>query len=78
MFGTDYLAGSASSLKDCLELSLTFCSLEESIRMVSATPRNLLGLEPDSYTVFRYSQAEQKLFILASIIKNEVVYLGKL
>jgi N-acetylglucosamine-6-phosphate deacetylase len=72
--GTEYLAGSASSLRDCLEvtLSTTSCSLRQAVRMVTNNPRRLMGLRCSSKrTVFRCDD-EGRISVLGVVSRQEL------
>lgn len=63
----EYLAGSASSLKDCLEIAVRWggCSLEEAVCQVTLNPRQMLGIENStSRTVFSWSEQDYKVSVI--------------
>jgi N-acetylglucosamine-6-phosphate deacetylase len=70
--GTSYLAGSASSLKDCLEITLsaTGCSLKQAVTMVTKNPRRVMGLQAISErTIFTYDR-RGRISVLGIISKQ--------
>ena len=75
--GTPYLAGSASSLKDCIEhaMGMAGCTLSQACQMVTLNPAALLGLSdaPESFTVFRWSGGP-KLEVIATVVARRVVW----
>jgi N-acetylglucosamine-6-phosphate deacetylase len=65
----DYLAGSASSLKDCLQIALARLAipLEDALEMVTTTPRALLGLGPSTATTqFTWNPERGELTVLGT------------
>jgi N-acetylglucosamine-6-phosphate deacetylase len=76
MYGTGYLAGSASSLKDGLEnaVRLAGCTLREAVSMVSTNPANLLGYHPNSKTLFSFDPQINHCEIVGVCIENKLVY----
>jgi N-acetylglucosamine-6-phosphate deacetylase len=78
VYGTPYLAGSASSLKDGVEIAVRVvcCSLAQACRMASANPEALLGQPTgaDAFTVFEWNANAQHAAILATIVNGDVVY----
>ena len=74
MYGTDYLAGSASSLKDCLEVCIKLCGLEQSIKMVTETPKALLKLASEAYTVFQLDHKTRLITVIATIVGKRINY----
>ena len=85
VFGTPYLAGSASALKDCVEnaVRLAGCSLAQAVQMASANPAKLLEASDTSevsdtlstsLTLFRWDDRAREATILATIVDGAVVY----
>lgn len=86
--GTPYLAGSASALPDGIATALRHAgvTLAEAVRLATANPARLLGLDGpqgrDSVrvgkmadlTVFQVDPATQRLTIELTIVQGEVVY----
>jgi N-acetylglucosamine-6-phosphate deacetylase len=80
MLDSEYLAGSASSLKDCIEVAvrLAGCTLAQAIQMVSVNPGRLLNLPSDgSFTLFGWDPKTGSLEIHALIHSQEVTYVSK-
>jgi N-acetylglucosamine-6-phosphate deacetylase len=84
VLGTPYLAGSASSLKDCLEnaVRLAGCRLDDALRMASANPAALLQAagaapQPDARTVFRWDAARARAEIAAVLIDGRVLHAAR-
>lgn len=77
MLGSEYLAGSASSLADGLNVAIhrVGMSVEDAVSCVTSTPARLLGLDPEkSETIFiRGSRLEA----LCVAIAGEIVYQRK-
>ena len=77
VYGTPYLAGSASSLKDCIENAMTMagCTLAQACQMVTLNPAALLGLPdaPESFTVFRWGGGP-RLQVIATVVDGHVVW----
>lgn len=74
LFGTPYLAGSASSLRDGVNIALHRVGLppEAVLAMVGRTPRILLGLdESDDWTVYEPSDPVGR--VLAVVVGGELV-----
>jgi N-acetylglucosamine-6-phosphate deacetylase len=71
IFGSDeYLAGSASSLKDCIEnaVRLAGLSLEQAIIAAAQNPRRLLGIEScKTRTVFDWDEEDCKLTVIDTL-----------
>jgi N-acetylglucosamine-6-phosphate deacetylase len=81
VLGTPYLAGSASSLKDCFEnaVRLAGCGLEDAIRMASANPAALLQASgaartAGALTVFRWDAQRARAEIAATFVGGRVVF----
>lgn len=88
VFGTPYLAGSASALKDCVEnaVRLAGCSLAQAVQMASTNPAKLLQSEVSvdvsdtyevadtSFTLFQWDDRVRRTTILATIVDGAVVY----
>ncbi len=85
VFGTPYLAGSASSLKDCVEnaVRLAGCSLAQAVQMASVNPAKLLQKMSDTsevsdisrtHTLFTWDERARRATILATIVDGAVVY----
>ena len=79
LYGSDeYLAGSACSLKDCIETAVRTvgCSLAEAVFMASDVPRRMLHLEStNARTIFAWDPADSRLTVLATIEDHAVTYL---
>ena len=74
LLGTPYLAGSASSLLDGVNMALSRVGLAPDVilRMVGRTPRQLIGFdEPDDWTVFEPSGRRGR--VLAVAVGGELV-----
>ncbi|MEX2543146.1 MAG: hypothetical protein WD314_15165 [Trueperaceae bacterium] len=74
IFGTEYLAGSASSLLDGVDTALNRLGIDagSALRMVSRTPAELLGLEPrEDWTLI--DTAGRRVELLAVVADGEVV-----
>jgi N-acetylglucosamine-6-phosphate deacetylase len=66
----DYLAGSASSLKDCLQTALACLKIPvaDALEMVTTTPRALLGLGPSTaVTQFTWDAVRSELTVLETV-----------
>jgi N-acetylglucosamine-6-phosphate deacetylase len=88
LYGTPYLAGSASSLPECIAtvVRVGAASLPDAIRMASSNPARLLGLDGlhsrasvrsgsmADLTLFQFDAASGELTIEATIVQGEVVY----
>jgi N-acetylglucosamine-6-phosphate deacetylase len=88
LFGTPYLAGSVSSLRECITNVRRYAhiSLPEAIRMASSNPARLLGLDvrekrgalrsgsSADLTLFRIDPATEEIVIEATIVHGEYVY----
>jgi len=77
LYGTEYLAGSASSMKDGVEnaLRLAGCSVAEAIRMAALNPLRLLGVAaPEASTLFSWESDKQQLTVLAMLRGGRVLY----
>ncbi len=80
VFGTPYLAGSTSSLKDCVEnaVRLAGCTLAQAAQMASLNPARLLQGEAPSgrrtHTLFKWDERARRATILATIVDGAVVY----
>jgi N-acetylglucosamine-6-phosphate deacetylase len=74
--GTDYLAGSASSLKTGVEnaMRLAGCSLVEAIRLVTVNPARLLSFDQNAITLFGLDAATGRVTIWATCLQGQVVY----
>jgi len=80
LYGTEYLAGSANSLKDCIEVAMRVagCTLAQAIQMASLNPWRLLNLpRPEVFTLFQWDAQAYKLKILAIIRGQKVTYLNR-
>lgn len=80
LYGTEYLAGSSCSLKDCIEVAVRVagCTLAQAVQMVSLNPWRALNLpRPDDFTLFRWDAQVCKLEILALIQSQEVTYVNR-
>lgn len=79
LLGTEYLAGSASSLKDGVEnaLRLAGCSLAEAIRMAAVNPLKVLRVAaPEANTLFRWEAANQQLTVLAVLRGGHALFVS--
>lgn len=82
VFGTPYLAGSASSLKECVEnaVRLAGCSLAQAAQMAALNPARLLQDDAKvsdtlpTCTLFRWDERACRADILATIVDGAVVY----
>lgn len=85
VFGTPYLAGSASSLKDCVEnaVRLAGCSLAQAVQMASVNPAKLLQKMSDTsevsdisrtHTLFTWDERARRARIVATIVDGALVY----
>ncbi|HTK10992.1 MAG TPA: N-acetylglucosamine-6-phosphate deacetylase [Ktedonobacteraceae bacterium] len=88
LLGTPYLAGSASSLRECVTNVLRYAqiSLAEAIRMASSNPARLLGRDgregrgtvrsgyAADLTLFHIDPATEEIVIDATIVRGEYVY----
>src|SRR5450759_2336139 len=76
LYGTEYLAGSASSLVQGVEnaVRLAGCSLVEAVRMVTLNPAHLLSFEQTANTIFALDHATGQVAIVATCINGKVVY----
>ena len=81
VLGTPYLAGSASSLKDCVEntVRLAGCTLAQAVQMAAVNPARLMKMSDtsevsDIWTVFMWDEHTCQADILATIIAGSVVY----
>lgn len=76
-YGTEYLAGSASSLKDGVEnaVRLAGCTLAQAVQMVTVTPRRGVPASlPETATLFHWEAGQQTATILATLVAGRVVY----
>lgn len=73
--GTDYLAGSASSLLDCVNVAVSRlgCSPATVARLAADNPRRLLGLEHDSMTVF-HAPPGGPVRVVATVVEDRLRY----
>ncbi len=79
LYGTDYLAGSASLMKDGFEnaLRLAGCSIADAAQMAAINPLRLLQSPPLlASTVFRWEAERQRLTVLATLRAERVLYLS--
>lgn len=79
LLGTEYLAGSASLLKDGVEnaLRLAGCSLAEAVQMAAVNPLKLLGAAPQAAsTLFRWEADQERLTVLATLRASRVLYVS--
>ena len=74
MYGTEYLAGSASSLKDGVEnaVRLAGCTLRDAVSLVSTNPANLLGYHQHSNTLFTFDPQQNQCEIVGVCIENKL------
>ncbi len=91
LYGTPYLAGSSSSLPECIANVVRYAgmTLLDAVRMASANPVQLLGLDSQhkrgsvrsgaaaDLTLFHVDQASGDLIIEATIVHGELVYQRK-
>ncbi len=79
LLGTEYLAGSASLLRDGFEnaLRLAGCSLADAVQMVAVNPLRVLpaALAPSS-TLFRWESQEQRLTVLGTLRAGRALYVS--
>ncbi len=76
-YGSEHLAGSASSLKDGVEnaVRLAGCTLAQAIAMATVTPRRVSPTPLlDSTTIFQWAPDQHKATILATLVAGRVVY----
>jgi N-acetylglucosamine-6-phosphate deacetylase len=76
-YGSEYLAGSASSMKDGVEnaLRLAGCAPAEAARMAGVNPLRLLKSAPrDAHTLFQWDAGQSRLTVLATVIAGRAVY----
>jgi N-acetylglucosamine-6-phosphate deacetylase len=74
--GTEVLAGSTSSLRDCIEnaVRVAGCSLAEAVRCVTVNPWHALGLAPpDTSTLFAWDSALGRLEVIATLFDGQAV-----
>lgn len=67
LYGTEYLAGSASSLKDCIEVAVRMagCSLAQAVQMASRNPLRVLSIPaPGESTLFRWDEQACRLEVV--------------
>jgi N-acetylglucosamine-6-phosphate deacetylase len=79
LLGTEYLAGSASLMKDGFEnaLRLAGCSLADAVQMAAVNPLRVLpGAPPEGYTLFRWEAEQQRLTVLATLRAGRALYLS--
>ena len=79
MLGTEYLAGSASSMKDGIEnaLRLAGCSLAEAIQMAAVNPFQVLRVAPPpASTLFRWDAEQQRLTVLALLREGRALHVS--
>jgi N-acetylglucosamine-6-phosphate deacetylase len=79
MLGTEYLAGSASSMKDGVEnaLRLAGCSLAEAIQMAAVNPFRVLRVAPPAAsTLFRWEAEQRQLTVLATLRAGRALYVS--
>jgi N-acetylglucosamine-6-phosphate deacetylase len=76
MLGTQYLAGSASSLKDGVEnaMRLAGCTLTEAVRLAAVNPTRLLPGAPDVVIIFKLNPETVEVTLMATCIQQKVVY----
>jgi N-acetylglucosamine-6-phosphate deacetylase len=74
LYGTEYLAGSASSLKDGLKTALRLAGarLADAVRMVTTNPAHLLGWRSHAQTVFAVGPDGQ-IDVRAVLVKGKIV-----
>ena len=79
LLGTEYLAGSASLMRDGFEnaLRLAGCSLADAVQMAAVNPRRVVPRElPASNTLFRWEPQEQRLTVLATLRAGRALYVS--
>ena len=79
LFGTEYLAGSASLMKDGFEnaLRLAGCSIAEAVQMAAINPLRLLpSASVPASTLFRWEAEPQRLTVLATLRGERALYLS--
>jgi N-acetylglucosamine-6-phosphate deacetylase len=79
LLGTEYLAGSASLMKDGFEnaLKLAGCSLAEAVQLAAVNPLRVLpGALPAAHTLFRWEAEPQRLTVLATLSGGRALYLA--
>ncbi len=76
LYGTEYLAGSASSLKKGVEnaVHLAGINLTAAIRLVAVNPAKLLNWNQAGRTLFRFDHKTGQATILATVVDRQVVY----
>ncbi len=76
LYGSEYLAGSASSLKDGVEnaLRLAACSLAEAVGLVSNNPARLLGFRQNASTIFFHNPVDGRVKIMAACLDGQVMF----
>jgi len=76
LVGTEYLAGSASSLKSGVEdaMRLAGCTLVEAIRLVTVNPARLLSYKQNAITLFALDTITGQVTIWATCLNGQVVY----
>ena len=78
-YGTPYLAGSASSLKDGVEnaVKLAGCTLAQACQMASVNPLSLFGQRsaPNTLTVFEWDATRSSVHIIATVVEGRVMWL---
>ena len=77
LYGSEILAGSTSSLKDCVEnaLRLAGCTPAEAAQMAGVNPLRMLNAAPpDARTLFRWAPGQSRLTVLATLIAGRAVY----
>jgi hypothetical protein len=79
LLGTEYLAGSASLMKDGFENALRLAgrSLADAVQMAAVNPLRVLpGAPPEGYTLFRWEAEQQRLTVLATLRAGRALYLS--
>ncbi len=88
LYGTPYLAGSVSSLPECVSNATRYggLPLADAVRLASANPARILGLDvrerrgsvrtgaPADLTLFSVDPGTQEMQILATVVQGQVVY----
>lgn len=84
LYGTPYLAGSSSSLPECIAQVVrhTDATLAQAVMMASTQPAKLLGLERGTtqkgasadLTLFTYDETTGSIVIQATVVRGEMVY----
>lgn len=73
--GTEYLAGSASSLLDCINVAVRRlgCEPADIAKLAADNPRRVLGIDHDSLTLF-FAPPGGPVEVVATVVGNELRY----